>query len=114
MPPTLPTECRYLDQTTRTPLVPVRIDPGGPSIWCKLEFLNPSGSTKDRIAGYILEKAWREGRLDARTTVIEASSGSTSIAMALACSQLQVRFTAVMPQGESDEGSVMVRSFGET
>jgi threonine synthase len=34
-----------------------------PTVWCKLEFLNPSGSTKDRIARFILEKAWRRGRL---------------------------------------------------
>ena len=34
-----------------------------PPIWCKLEFLNPSGSTKDRIARYMLEKAWRQGEL---------------------------------------------------
>lgn len=112
MPPTLPTEGRYLDQTGRTPLVPVRLDSEGPCIWCKLEFLNPSGSTKDRIAGYILDKAWREGRIGERTTVVEASSGSTSIAMALACAQLRVRFTAVMPEGVSDERALMIRSFG--
>ncbi len=35
----------------------------GPAVWCKLEFLNPSGSTKDRIARYMLEKAWRQGTL---------------------------------------------------
>jgi cysteine synthase A len=90
----------------------VRLDAGGPAIWCKLEFLNPSGSTKDRIAGYILEKAWRVGRIEGRSTVVEASSGSTSIAMALACAQLGVRFVAIMPEGVSDERSLMIRSFG--
>jgi cysteine synthase A len=108
----LPTEGRYLDQTVRTPLVSVRLEPDASAIWCKLEFLNPSGSTKDRIAGFILEKAWREGRIHRGTTVIEASSGSTSIAMALVCAQLGVRFTAVMPEGVSDERSLMIRSFG--
>src|SRR5687768_16890352 len=99
----LPTNGRYLDQTHRTPLAVVRLDPDGPSIWCKLEFLNPSGSTKDRIAGYILEKAWRQGLLTPNSLVVEASSGSTSIAMALACAQLGVRFRAVMPVGVSNE-----------
>src|SRR5262245_39873713 len=108
----LPTDGRYLDQTARTPLTPVCLAPGGPSIWCKLEFLNPSGSTKDRIAGFILEKAWREGRINRDSLVVEASSGSTSIAMALACAQLGVRFLAVMPEGVSDERSMMIRSFG--
>jgi cysteine synthase len=81
-------------------------------IWCKLEFLNPSGSTKDRIARFILEKAWREGRLGAGYQVIEASSGSTSIALALACAQLRVRFLAVMPEGVSNERVLMIRAYG--
>jgi cysteine synthase A len=112
MPAALPTECRYLDQTNRTPLIPVRLGGNQPLIWCKLEFLNPSGSTKDRIAGYILEKAWREGKIGPNTTVVEASSGSTSIALALACAQLGVKFLAIMPEGVSDERSMMIRSFG--
>ncbi len=95
-----------------TPLVAVQLRPSEPVIWAKLEFLNPSGSTKDRIARFILEKARREGRLDHDTTVIEASSGSTSIAMALVCAQLGVRFIAVMPEGVSNERTLMIRAFG--
>lgn len=108
----LPLDGRYLDQMQNTPLVPVRLAPEGPCIWCKLEFLNPSGSTKDRIAGYILGKAWRQGVITPKSLVIEASSGSTSIAMALACAQLGVRFLAVMPEGVSNERSLMIRSLG--
>jgi cysteine synthase A len=111
-PADLPTDGRYLDHVQRTPLVPVSLEPGGPTIWCKLEFLNPSGSTKDRIASYILEKAWRRGAIHAQTTVIEASSGSTSIALALACAQLGIRFRAVMPEGVSDERAWMIRALG--
>lgn len=58
----LPEGARYIHQTPATPLVPVSLD-GGLEIWCKLEFMNPSGSTKDRIARHILEKGWRSGRL---------------------------------------------------
>ncbi|MDB4653115.1 hypothetical protein OAE39_02440, partial [Akkermansiaceae bacterium] len=58
----LPEGARYIHQTPATPLVPVSLD-GGLEIWCKLEFMNPSGSTKDRIARNILEKGWRSGRL---------------------------------------------------
>lgn len=79
---------RYLQRMAPTPLVPVQLEPGQPRIWCKLEFLNPSGSTKDRIARYMLEKAWRQGRVHAGSWVTEASSGSTSLALALACAQL--------------------------
>lgn len=102
----------YLNRLAPTPLVPVRLSAAGPAIWAKLEFLNPSGSTKDRIARHILSKAWREGRLRAGDTVIEASSGSTSIAMALACSQMGLRFIAVMPEGVSNERVLMIRAYG--
>ena len=95
-----------------TPTIPLQLEPDHPVIWCKLEFLNPSGSTKDRIARFILEKAWREGRVTGDHLVVEASSGSTSIAMALACAQLGIRFLAVMPEGVSNERTLMIRAFG--
>ncbi len=44
------TRNRYPDKLAVTPLVPVQLSADAPVIWCKLEFLNPSGSTKDRIA----------------------------------------------------------------
>lgn len=112
MTPHLPSDNFYLNSLAPTPLAPVRLQPADPLIWCKLEFLNPSGSTKDRIARYILEKAWREGRLRPGDAVIEASSGSTSIAMALACAQLGLRFIAVMPKTVSYERVQMIRGFG--
>jgi len=108
----LPRSDHYLDKIAPTPLVEVRLAPDDPSIWCKLEFLNPSGSTKDRIANYILSRAWRSGTIDAGSTVVEASSGSTSIAMAMACAQLGVRFIAVMPEGVSNERVLIIRAYG--
>ncbi len=108
----LPEINRYIDRTAATPLVPVRLDASGPTVWCKMEFLNPSGSTKDRIAGYILGKALRRGEVGPDGTVVEASSGSTSIAMALACAQLGLRFVAVMPEGVSHERRLIIESYG--
>jgi cysteine synthase A len=108
----LPEINRYHDRTAPTALVPVRLDEKGPTIWCKLEFLNPSGSTKDRIAAYILSKALRRGEIQPGGTVVEASSGSTSIAMALACAQLGLHFVAVMPEGVSQERRLIIRSYG--
>jgi cysteine synthase A len=107
----LPDQHRYLHRIAPTPLVPICIG-SGPVIWCKLEFLNPSGSTKDRIARHILEKAWRQGRLKAGDRVVEASSGSTSIALALACAQLGLRFIAIMPEGVSNERGMIIRAYG--
>lgn len=95
-----------------TPLVPVQMEPGQHRIWCKLEFLNPSGSSKDRIARYMLEKAWRRGLLAPGAWVCEASSGSTSLALALACAQLDLRFLAVMPEGVSNERVLGIRAYG--
>jgi cysteine synthase len=103
---------RYLDRIGPTPLVPVRLDQTGPVIWCKLEFLNPSGSTKDRIAAFILGKALRRSEIAPGGTVVEASSGSTSIAMALAAAQLGLRLVAVMPEGVSRERRQMIEAYG--
>ena len=112
MPSDLPGGHRYLHRVAPTPLVPVQLDPARPPVWCKLEFLNPSGSTKDRVARFILEKAWREGRLGPGQQVAEASSGSTSIALALACAQFGVPFVAVLPAGVSSERVYLIRAYG--
>jgi len=105
------TNC-FFRQLGPTPLVPVDLGHSSLPIWCKLEFLNPSGSTKDRIARYILEKAWRQGKISHGDLVVEASSGSTSIALALTCAQMGLRFTAVMPSSVSNERVLMIRAFG--
>ncbi len=95
-----------------TPLVPVALPNYESSVWCKLEYLNPSGSTKDRIARYILTKAMRQDELSPGDVVVEASSGSTSIALALACAQLRLSFVAVMPEGVSNERIMIIRAYG--
>ncbi len=107
----LPEGHRFLHRVAPTPLVPVALG-GGEPVWCKLEFLNPSGSTKDRIARHILEKAWRRGELRPGATVVEASSGSTSIAFALACAQLGLRFVAFIPESATSERELMIRAYG--
>ena len=110
--PSMPHLSRCSSSRVTTPLVCVSLPGLKPSIWCKLEYLNPSGSTKDRIARYILTKAIRQGELLAAGVVVEASSGSTSIAMALACAQLGLTFVAVMPEGVSNERVMMIRAYG--
>src|SRR5579864_6305690 len=102
----------FFRQARATPLVAVSLEDSTRPVWCKLEFLNPSGSTKDRIAAYILSKAWRAGLLGPGARVVEASSGSTSIALAMVCAQLGLRFTAVMPEGVSHERVWMIRAYG--
>ncbi|MCU0795337.1 MAG: cysteine synthase family protein [Akkermansiaceae bacterium] len=108
----LGTAGRFIRQVPPTPLVPVRVDDDCGEIWCKLEFMNPSGSTKDRIARHILEKAWRRGEVKAGDTVVEASSGSTSIALALACAQMGLKFVAYIPDTATAERGLMMRAYG--
>lgn len=107
-----PLHGRAEDRSVRTPLVPISLSPTGPMIWCKLEYLNPSGSTKDRIAQFILAKALRSGEIRPDDWIVEASSGSTSIALALACAQFGLRFLAVMPEGVSQERLLIIRGYG--
>lgn len=105
-------EHRYLHRIPPTPLVPVRLGKSAPQVWCKLEYLNPSGSTKDRIARHILEKAWRQAQVGPGDLVVEASSGSTSIALALACAQMGLRFLAFIPDSATNERALMIRAYG--
>jgi len=99
----LNTDFDYLvEQIDHTPLVPVLLDDHIHTVWCKLEFMNPSGSIKDRIARHILQKAGKEGFLKSGH-VVEASSGSTSIALAHVCALMGLKFTAVLPEGASEE-----------
>ncbi|HWE49166.1 MAG TPA: pyridoxal-phosphate dependent enzyme [Bryobacteraceae bacterium] len=105
---------RYPADMPATPLVPIRLSAEAPLIWCKLEFLNPSGSTKDRIARHILGNAFDRGQVKPGGTVIEASSGSTSISMSLVCAQLGLQFIAVLPEGVSNERVLMIQAYGGT
>lgn len=102
----------YATEQVVTPLVPVRLAEGDPTVWCKLEYHNPSGSTKDRIARFILAKAIRSGTLEPGDQVVEASSGSTSISLALMSAQFGLRFLAVMPENVSRERIAMIRAYG--
>ena len=110
--PNLPEKTRFLHRVAPTPLADVQLAADGFTIWCKLEFLNPSGSTKDRIARHILEKAWRRGEIRPGSTVVEASSGSTSIAFALACSQMGLKFVAFIPDTATSERELIIRAYG--
>jgi len=97
---------------TRTPTVAWEDASSGCTLWLKQEYQLPSGSTKDRLASHVLAKAVAAGRVDTGTVVVEASSGSTSIAFAMACAALGVRFLAVLPEGVSNERLLIIRRYG--
>jgi cysteine synthase A len=95
-----------LDGIGDTPLVPVE------GIYCKLEYLNPSGSIKARIAKYMVERAEREGLLKPGDTIVEASSGNTGNALSMVAAVKGYRMLVVMPEGMSSERAVISRAFG--
>jgi cysteine synthase A len=96
----------------RTVAIPFRDDDSGCTIWLKLEYLLPSGSTKDRVAAFILGHGVETGAITENTIVVEASSGSTSISLAMACAVIGVQFRAVMPENVSRERLLIIKRYG--
>ena len=88
-----------------TPMLKLmRLSPGLPAeVWAKLEFFNPSGSVKDRIALRMIEDAERRGLLAPGGLVVEPTSGNTGIGLALVCALKGYRMIAVMPEAASEE-----------
>lgn len=103
-----------LDTIGGTPVVRLsRISPaGGAAIHLKLEFLQPTGSLKDRTALGMIEAAEREGRLSPGATVIEATGGNTGIALAQVCSIKGYPLVLTMPESASLERLALLRSYG--
>ncbi|QBI19242.1 cysteine synthase family protein [Egibacter rhizosphaerae] len=95
-----------LDGIGGTPLVPVD------GIWAKLEFLNPSGSVKARLAAYVVDRAEREGLLRPGDTIVEASSGNTGNALSMVAAVKGYRMLVVMPAGMSTERAAISRAYG--
>ena len=82
------------------------------SIYCKLEYLNPSGSVKARIAKYMVERAEDEGLLKHGDTIVEATSGNTGNALSMVAAVKGYRMLVVMPEGMSGERVAISRAFG--
>lgn len=78
----------------------------------KVEFLNPSGSIKDRIAKYIIERAEAKGRLTKDQIILEASSGNTAISLAMIASVKGYRCLLVVPENISAEKVAIINAFG--
>jgi cysteine synthase A len=96
----------------RTVAIPLPDPASGCTIWLKLEYLLPSGSTKDRVAAFILAHGIETGAISEDTIVVEASSGSTSISLAMACAVIGVKFRAVMPENVSRERLLIIKRYG--
>src|SRR4051794_11913949 len=103
------------DLVGNTPLVRMaRVAPDcGAELIGKLEAYNPAGSVKDRIGVAMIEAAEREGRIEpGRTTIVEATSGNTGIALAFVCAAKGYELILTMPQGMSREREGLLRLYG--
>jgi cysteine synthase A len=81
-------------------------------VYCKCEFLNPSGSIKARIAKYMIETAEEEGLLAKDDTIVEATSGNTGNALSMVAAVKGYRMLVVMPEGLSNERLAISRAYG--
>ncbi len=82
------------------------------NIFAKLEFMNPAGSVKDRVALSMITDAEEKGLLKTGGTVIEATSGNTGIGLAAVCTAKGYRSIIVMPETMSVERRKLIASFG--
>ncbi len=86
---------------------------GGVELYAKLEARNPGGSVKDRIGVAMIEAAEAEGRIEpGRTTIVEATSGNTGIALAFVCAAKGYDLVLTLPQGMSRERESLLRLYG--
>jgi cysteine synthase A len=97
-----------------TPLVELRRVPDGAGarIVAKLEFFNPAGSVKDRIAVSMIDAAEQAGLLRPGTTVVEPTSGNTGIALAMVCAARGYSCIFTMPETMSKERRMLLRGYG--
>jgi len=97
-----------------TPLVRLnRVSPdNGATIYAKLEFMNPGGSVKDRIARAMIEDAEASGRLKPGSTIIEPTSGNTGIGLALVGAVKGYNVILVMSENMSAERRMILESYG--
>src|ERR1051325_4872725 len=102
------------DHVGRTPMVRMdRLAPEGVELYGKLESLNPGGSVKDRIGVAMIEAAERDGLIEpGRTTIVEATSGNTGIALAFVCAAKGYDLVLTLPQGMSREREALLRMYG--
>ena len=82
------------------------------SVVAKLEFNNPCGSIKDRIARNMVETALADGTIDENTVLVEPTSGNTGIGLAFVCAAKGYRCTLVMPDTLSVERRLLMRAYG--
>lgn len=103
-----------LETVGDTPLVKLnRVTRGLQStLYAKIEFMNPAGSVKDRIAVHILEEAERRGEIQPGATIIEGTSGNTGAGLAMVAALKGYKAIFVLPDKQSEEKRAALRAWG--
>ncbi len=94
----------------QTSILPIKID--GFTIWGKAEFMNPSGSIKDRPIYNILKSGFDDGLLKKGDTVVEATSGNAGISFAMFSAQMGLKCVIIMPSNMSQERKKILNFYG--
>jgi cystathionine beta-synthase len=110
----VPYAASVTDLIGRTPLVRLNSVTDGiaATVLVKLEFLNPGGSSKDRIAANMIDAAEAEGLLGPGGTIVEATSGNTGVGLALIAQQRGYRCIFVVPDKVSADKQAVLRAYG--
>ena len=103
-----------LDLVGNTPIVHLQRLPAPDSadLWAKLESANPGGSVKDRIAKAMIEAAEESGLLESGQTIVEPTSGSTGIGLAMTAAVKGYPLPLTMPDTMSAERRTLLAAFG--
>ena len=102
-----------LETTGNTPLVKInRLNDGVATVLAKVEYFNPAGSIKDRVALSMVEDAEKRGLINKDTTIIEPTSGNTGIGLALVCAVKGYKLILTMPESMSKERRDILKVYG--
>ncbi|VVH60008.1 Cysteine synthase (EC [uncultured Gammaproteobacteria bacterium] len=102
-----------LDTIGRTPIVKLhKLPRNGVTLYAKVEFFNPGGSVKDRLALSVILDAELKGLLKPGDTIVECTSGNVGIALAMVSAARGYQFVAIMGDGYSVERRKMIRAYG--
>ncbi len=104
----------FINLIGNTPLIRLNgpSEETGCEILGKAEFMNPSGSVKDRAAWYIVKDAIEKGELSPGGTIVEGTAGNTGIGLALIANSLGYKATIVVPETQSKEKLQSIRACG--